>query len=139
MQKINLPGMTLTDYSLREAIGITDRFLGSGSLNTILFISAKILVGAGVLAEQQEWIRDADLIIWSNAEIAKQAGIKAKDRIREVEDQDYIKEVLKRLGREKEPLYLLAESEEDLEKLEFDLRLLLRVFIIGCPGGLYIK
>ena len=124
MQKINLPGMTLTDYSLREAIGITDRFLGSGSLNTILFISAKILVGAGVLAEQQEWIRDADLIIWSNAEIAKQAGIKAKDRIREVEDQDYIKEVLQRLGREKEPLYLLAESEEDLEKLEFDLRLL---------------
>ena len=138
MQKINLPGMTLTDYSLREAIGITDRFLGSGSLNTILFISAKILVGAGVLAEQQEWIRDADLIIWSNAEIAKQAGIKAKDRIREVEDQDYIKEVLQRLGREKEPLYLLAESEEDLEKLEFDLRLLredLNIAGSGIIGG----
>ena len=124
MQKINLLGMTLTDYSLREAIGITDRFLGSGSLNTVLFISAKILVGAGVLAEQQEWIRDADLIVWSDAEIAKQAGIKAKDRIHEVEDQDYLKEALRRLGRGKKAVYLLAESEEDLDKLEFDLRLL---------------
>lgn len=124
MQKINLLGMTLTDYSLREAIGITDRFLGSGSLNTVLFISAKILVGAGVLAEQQEWIRDADLIIWSDAEIAKQAGIKAKERIHEVENQEYLKEALKRLGRGKKAVYLLAESEEDLDKLEFDLRLL---------------
>lgn len=124
MQKINLLGMTLADYSLREAIGITDRFLGSGSLNTVLFISAKILVGAGVLAEQQEWIRDADLIVWSDAEIAKQAGIKAKDRIHEVEDQDYLKEALRRLGRGKKAVYLLAESEEDLDKLEFDLRLL---------------
>ena len=48
MQKINLPGMNLTDYSLRESISITDRFLGSGSLNTVLFISAKILVGTGL-------------------------------------------------------------------------------------------
>lgn len=124
MQKISLLGMTLTDYSLREAVGITDRFLGSGSLNTILFISAKILVGAGVLAEQKEWIGNADLIIWSDAEIAKQVGIKAKDRIHEVENQGYIKEILKRLGRGKKKLYLLAEAEEDLEKLEFDLKLL---------------
>ena len=124
MQRINLLGMNLTDYSLREAVGITDRFLGSGSLNTILFISAKILVGAGVDAKQQEWIGNADLIIWSDAEIVKQAGIKAKDRIHEVENQDYIKEVLKRLGRGKKPLYLLADSEEEVERLAFDLKLL---------------
>lgn len=47
MQKINILGMSLTDYSFKEAIGITDRFLGNGSLNTILFVSAKILVGVG--------------------------------------------------------------------------------------------
>lgn len=126
--------MNLTDYSLREALGITDRFLGSGSLNTILFISAKILVGAGVLAEQQEWIRNADLIIWSDAEIVKQAGIKAKDRIHEVENQDYMKEVLKRLGRGKKPLYLVAESEEELEKLEADLKHVREDLIIAGGG-----
>ncbi len=121
MQKINLFGMNLTDYSLREAISITDRFLGSGSLNTILFISAKMLVGAGISSEQKAWIEDVDLIIWSDAEIIKQAGVKAKDRIHEVENQEYIKELLKRLGRGKKPIYLLAESEEELEKLKRDL------------------
>ncbi len=130
--------MNLTDYSLREAVGITDRFLGSGSLNTILFISAKILVGAGVNVEEQEWIREADLIIWSDAEIVRQAGIKAKERIHEVENQDYIKEVLKRLGKGKKPLYLLAESEEEVRKLESDLKLLREdLNIVGCgiAGG----
>lgn len=122
MQKINMLGMNLTDYSLREAIGITDRFLGSGSLNTILFVSAKILVGAGVSEKQKEWIEAADLIVWSDAEIVRQAGIDAKNRIREVEEQEYLKEVLKRLRRGKKPVYLLAKSEEELEKLEYDLR-----------------
>lgn len=122
MQKINMLGMNLTDYSLREAIGITDRFLGSGGLNTILFVSAKILVGAGISEEQKEWIKAADLIVWSDAEIVRQAGISAKDRIHEVEDQEYLKEVLKRLKRGKKPIYLLARSEEELEKLEYDLR-----------------
>ncbi len=122
MQKINILGMNLTDYSVREAVGITDRFLGSGSLNTILFISAKILVGVGVSEEQQAWMADADLIVWTDAEIVKQAGIRTKDRIHEVEDQSYIREVLKRLGRGKKSLYLLAESEEKLEELEADLK-----------------
>lgn len=122
MQKINILGMSLTDYSLREAIGITDRFLGGGSLNTILFVSAKILVGAGISAKQQAWIEGADLIVWSDAEIIRQAGITAKNRIHEVENQEYLKEILRRLGRGKKSLYLLGESEEELEKLEYDLK-----------------
>lgn len=126
--------MNLTDYSLRESIGITDRFLGSGSLNTILFISAKILVGAGVSEEQQEWIRGADLVVWSDAEIVRQAGVRDRDRIHEVENQDYIKEVLKRLDRGKKPLYLLAESEEELERLEADLRAIREDLIVAGAG-----
>lgn len=121
MQKIDLLGMKLTDYSLREAISITDRFLGKGSLNTILFISAKMLVGAGISEEQKAWIEAVDLVIWSDAEIVRQAGIKARERIHEVENQEYMKEVLKRLGRGKKPVYLLAESEEELEKLRGDI------------------
>lgn len=122
MQKINILGMSLTDYSLREAIGITDRFLGSGGLNTILFVSAKILVGAGISEKQKKWIEAADLVVWSDAEIVRQAGITARDRIHEVESQEYMKELLKRLGRGKKPVYLLAKSEEELEKLEYDLK-----------------
>lgn len=134
MQKINILGMSLTDYSLREAISITDRFLGSGSLNTILFVSAKILVGAGSAEKRQEWIESADLVVWSDAEIVRQAGITAKNRIHEVENQEYLKEVLKRLGRGKKPLYLLAESEEELEKLEHDLKYIREDLVIAGEG-----
>lgn len=138
MQKINILGMSLTDYSLREKIGITDRFLGSGSLDTILFVSAKILVGAGSSERAREWIGEADLVVWSDAEIVRQAGITAKERIHEVENQDYIKEVLKRLERGKKPIYLLAGAEAELEKLAYDLRSIradLNIVGEGVAGG----
>ena len=139
MQKINILGMSLTDYSFKEAIGITDRFLGNGSLNTILFVSAKILVGAGSAAKKQAWIEAADLIVWSDAEIVRQAGVMAKNRIHEVENQEYFKEILRRFGRGGNPLYLLADSEDELEKLGLDLnsfREALNIAGAGIVGGM---
>ena len=121
MQKIDLFGMELVDHSLKEALWITDSFLKNGAPNTILFISAKMLVGAGGSDMQKEWLKAADLIIWSDAQVLQQAGITSKNRIHEVENQDYIKEVLKKLGRNRKTVYRLAESEEQLVKLREDL------------------
>lgn len=121
MQKINLFGMDLTDYSLRESLGILDRYLNNGALNTILYMSAKMLVGANISQEQKNWIEDIDLVIWSDAEILEHAGIKARNRIHEVENKEFMREFLKRLGKNKKPAYLLAESEEELERLKEDL------------------
>ena len=64
----------------------------------------------------------------------RQAGVRDRDRIHEVENQDYIKEVLKRLDRGKKPLYLLAESEEELERLEADLRAIREDLIVAGAG-----
>ena len=97
MQKIDLFGMELVDHSLKEALWITDSFLKNGAPNTILFISAKMLVGAGGSDMQKEWLKAADLIIWSDAQVLQQAG------------------------RNRKTVYLLAESEEQLVKLREDL------------------
>lgn len=121
MQKIDLFGMELVDHSLKESLWITDSFLKSGAPSTILFVSAKMLVGADGSDTQKEWIKAADLIVWSDAKVLQQAGIVSKNRIREVENQEYIKEVLKKLGKRKKTIYLLAQSEEQLEKLREDL------------------
>lgn len=121
MQKINLFGMELADYSLKESVEILERFLHTGALNTILYISAKMLVGAGISAEQKKWIENIDLIRWSDPEILEQAGVKERGRIHEIETHEFIREFLKRLTRYRDPVYLLAETEEELERLQKDL------------------
>ena len=40
MQKFTILGITLYDYGAREALRNTDRFLGSGGLNTVAYISS---------------------------------------------------------------------------------------------------
>ena len=63
MQKIDLFGMELVDHSLKEALWITDSFLKNGAPNTILFISAKMLVGAGGSDMQKEWEMKMDICL----------------------------------------------------------------------------
>lgn len=121
MQKINLLGMTLEDYSLRESVDILEKFLHNGALNTILYISAKMLVGASISAEQKQWIENIDMVRWSDAEILEQAGITGRNRVHEVETQEFFKEFLKKVGRGRFTIYLLTETEEDKKILKEDL------------------
>jgi len=113
--------MELEDYSLKESVEILDRFLHTGALNTILYISAKMLVGAGISAEQKKWIENIDLIRWSDPEILEQAGLKERGRVHEIEAHEFIREFLKRLAHYNDPVYLLTESQEELERLQKDL------------------
>ena len=121
MQKINLLGMNLTDYTLKESQGIVERYLNSGNCNTIVFLSAKMLVGAGVSEAQKNWMENIDLIAWSDAETLKKAGVTAKSRIHEVENQEFIRDFLKRLAKGSKTVYLLADSESELDRFREDL------------------
>ena len=47
MQKINILGIGLTDYSLKESLGIVDRYVKYGGLNTILYVTTPMLILAG--------------------------------------------------------------------------------------------
>lgn len=121
MQKINLLGMNLTDYTLKESQGIVERYLHNGACNAIVYLSAEMLVGAGVSQTQKDWLEDIDLIAWSDAEILKKAGVTSKARIYDVENQEFLKDFLKRVAKSGHTVYLLTDSENELEKLRQDL------------------
>ena len=121
MQKIDLLGMSLTDYTLKEAQRIAERYLQGGVCNSIVFLSAKMLVGAGVKRTQKEWLEDVDLIAWSDAEILKKAGVTSKARIHDVENREFLKSYLKTLAKSGQTIYLLSDSESELEQFRQDL------------------
>ena len=99
MQKINILGIGLTDYSLKESLGIVDRYVKYGGLNTILYVTTPMLILAGKDEEEKNCIEDMDLTLCGDADILRVAKITSAGRIYEVEQRVFLKEFLRRLVR----------------------------------------
>lgn len=118
MKEINILGVSIRERSLKESLALTDSYIKNSALNTVMFVSAKMLLAAGKNPEQKEWIESMDLTICSEPDILRAADIASNSRIREVENDVYFREVIKRLSRGKHSVYLLTEKEEDMQKLK---------------------
>lgn len=132
MREINILGISLRDYTLREKLSLADRYLKNGALNTIECVSAKTLMAAGDDSQQRKWLEAMDMIVYGDVDIACSAGITNRNRLKEIENNSFLKELLRRLAREKYPVYLLTDSEDAMQMLENDLaRLQTALQIVG--------
>lgn len=117
MKKINLLGISLRDYTLKESMKLASIYLNNGALNTISYISTQILVEAGENLEQQEWLESMDLTISGDLDILRAAAITSRSRFHEVENDEFIKEFLKKIVRSRKTVFLLSDSETSLANL----------------------
>lgn len=118
MKKINLLGIALTDYTLREALKLSNEYLYNGALSTISYISTQILVEAAEHEEQKSWLEAIDMTICGETDILRAAEMETRNRIREVENDEFLKEFIHKLARNKRKVYLIAGNEEEINKLE---------------------
>lgn len=123
MQKINILGTALTDYSLKESLVLVDDYVKNGALNTILYITTPILILAGKDEEEKKRIEAMDMTLCGDADILRVAKIESMGRLYEVENFVFLKEFLRRLARNGKRVYLLAESEDETERLRRELEL----------------
>ena len=121
MQKINILGVAITDDSLKESLIKLDSFIGGGGLNTILYVTTPMLIMAGENEEEKNEIEAMDMTLCGDADILKVAEIKSVSRLYEVENQVFLKEFLRRLVLGGGKVYLLAESEEEVDSLQGEL------------------
>ncbi len=121
MRKINILGLDLRDYTLREKMQMADRYLQHGALGTISCVSAKILMRAEGDAQQKQWLEAMDILEYHDADILRAAGITARNRLKEAENNSFIYELIKKAIREKHTLYLLSDDREDAAVLEEEL------------------
>lgn len=122
MKKINVLGISLPDYTLRESLKLTVKYLNSGALNTVLYLSTQILVEAADHAEQRELIEKMDLLVVGEPDILRAANNNTWSRLHEIENNDYLRELLHKLAKAKMTVFLLADSDEGLRSLEESLR-----------------
>lgn len=136
MQKINILGVALVDYSLKESLVLLDRYVESGGLNTILYITAPMLIMAGEDEEIKEEIEAMDITLCGDTDILKVAGIGSASRFYEVENRVFLKEFLRRMSRGGRKVYLLAESEEETRALQEELESFQSGIAVGGRGAI---
>lgn len=131
MQKINILGTAITDYSLKESLVLAEEYVRSGVLNTILYITTPTLILAGRDEEEKHLIEAMDMTLCGDTDILRVAKIDAMGRLYEVENFVFLKEFLRRVVRSSKQVYLLAESEEELEKLGRELEMFQKGIMVG--------
>lgn len=121
MKQINILGITLKDYTLRESLKLMNGYLYNGALNTIFYISTQSLVEALENSEQREWLESMDLTICGEADILRAANISIRSRINEVEDDSFFTECLRKICKSKKKVYLISNTPEGIESLKTEI------------------
>lgn len=121
MRTINILGMKLQDYSIKESLSMAEEFLKEGAVHTVLFLTGDVLLEAGKKEEQREWIEKADLTVWGDMESLEAAKIMVGNRSGEADDKEFLQEFLQRLARNHLALLAMADTKEHAEDLKSEL------------------
>ena len=119
--QIKVLGISLTDMGLRESLRQTDVFLKNGALNTIAYVSTQKLVQASENEDEKAWMEEMDMTVCEDVEVLHAAGIVNRSRVREVEQNEYLTELLRRIKHNKYSTYLLTDTKQNLTLLEEEL------------------
>lgn len=134
MQKIDILGITITDYSLKESLLKADDFVKNGAVNMILYVTAPMLILAGKDEAEKERILSMDMLLCGDPDILKVAKIESKSRQYEVEKRIFLKEFLRRTARGGKAVYLLSDTQEAALMLRKELELYQRGISIKGVG-----
>ena len=114
---MDLAGVRIDDYSVREAMRKIEIFLNNECMNTVETITMKTIVAAGKDETVRECLEKMDLVMAADKEILELAGILQPERIREIEEKEFFYEFMKRALRNHQNFFLLSQTEGEMEEL----------------------
>lgn len=118
MKVIDVLGMHITDYPLKEAIKLSLKFISGGAMNTIFYVSSQVLVDAGESQQQKEWLESMDMILYGEPTVLDVLGENSRERKSEIKQDTFLHEFIKKIARGKHTVYLILDSEDKAEQLE---------------------
>lgn len=110
-------GVTVKDFTLREAMKQVDVFLKGGKLSIIVYITTRGLLAAEGSDVIKDFLNNVDLTVTADSEILLAAGINSRNRIREIDNDDFMHEFLKKLVRMKKSVYLITGTQQQMDTL----------------------
>lgn len=117
MRRFSILGISLSDLTAREGLKQVDRYLKSGALNTVTYLTAQTLAEAAHDERIKELVEKTDLTLCVEPDILEAAGIANAGRIHEIEERVFLKEFLKRLARQQVRVCVLADTKQQAATL----------------------
>lgn len=118
MRKLQVLGVSLNDYTVRESMRLVEEYLKGGRLNTIAYISKKGILEADENEVVKDFITKMDLVVSTDSDILRAANVETRSRLKEIDENAFMEEFLKKLIRQRKTIYLLAQTQADLKQLE---------------------
>lgn len=118
MRHMQVLGVELKDYTVREAMRKTDAFLKENKVSTIAYITTTGLMAAEESEDLKIFLSNIDLTVAADSDILTAAGISNRNRMKEIENDEFMEEFLKKIVRGKRKVYLLTGTKEQLAALE---------------------
>lgn len=117
MKKVEIFGMTIKDYPLKESLKVTRSYLHESGIHTIAYVSRDLLMSAYEYPSQKKWVEDLDLTIFDEPIEAD-----AKNHLSAVnhdgKSDDYLDTILRNISASKAAIYLVSDTKENLEALK---------------------
>ncbi len=118
IKKIDILGIRLDNYTVRETVRQVESFLGGDAMIAIEQISMQMLIDSENDPVLKEVMSALDLTVIGEKEILKAAGIGTMQRLKETEDNDFSIEFFRRIERNKMSVFLLGETQERLAEVK---------------------
>lgn len=118
MKKIQILGLEVDNYSVRESILRAEGYLIGSSIKTIETVTMKMLTDAESHEVVGQALKEMDLTIIGEKEILDAANIATPQRMKETREHEFFHEFLKRIVRNRKRVYLLGEKADAIAVLE---------------------
>lgn len=126
-KKIKILDMCVDNYTVRESLLRLDTYLASAMLNIIETVTMEQLILANDHPAVKDCLKQADLCIVGDCEILSETGHVTAQRMREIREQDFLCELLRRVTLNRKRVFLIASTDTELLQVQ-------EVFTEWAPG-----
>lgn len=112
---MNVLGIEVDDYTAKEAMRQAIDYIETEAINVIELLTTDILVKSSVEEGVKQNIDEADMVLIGDKAILEAAGIAEPRKLAEAEQDVFLKMFLHYLTKNRKRIYLMADSEEELE------------------------
>ncbi|MEF9840599.1 MAG: WecB/TagA/CpsF family glycosyltransferase [Lachnospiraceae bacterium] len=139
-KKINVLDVQIDNYTAKEAMILAMEYLQTECLNTVEVVSVNTLVKAGENIKLKDAIEDLDMIVAGDKAILEAAMITDHKSIQEIENQMFLKMLIRYMHKNHKRIFVLSETEEQAfifcDYIERNYQGILLMDRLAFPGGI---
>ncbi len=118
VKKIDILGISIDNYTVREALLQLDTFLSSTALNIIETVTVEKILLSGTNPRIGECLGQADLTLIGDKELLAGKEQASVQRIREIRNNEFLYEMIRRVVRNQKRVFLLAMTRAEVDKMQ---------------------